>query len=94
MDMLISATPLSGASAERLLLKLVPGQALVYHVGYLPRDRERGPFFQQIHGLGTAMYNAHERGEVTLVQHKLKPFQYEYIAIKRDRTARKDNSRG
>lgn len=84
MQHFIHAADLTCASVNELLPKLTVGQALVYHVGSLMHDRVVGPKFATVHGVATAVYDAFERGEVTLVQRKLKqPFTYEYIAIKR-----------
>ena len=63
---------------------------IVYHVGYLPRDRSRGIDHVRLAQLAVAAMDAAERGEVHLFQRKLAPATdlvcgtYEYIAQKRD----------
>lgn len=74
---------LTHASLNELLPKMAPGQAVIYHVGSLMHDRLRGPHFATVHGVALAAWDAHERGEVTLVQHKIGPLEYEYIAVRK-----------
>jgi hypothetical protein len=80
---MIKPALLTYAALNELLPTMVKGQALVYHVGSLMLDRLRGPMYATVHGVALAAYQAYERGEVTLVQRKLAPLQYEYIAIRR-----------
>lgn len=70
------------ATLNDLLPAMEKGQRLVYHVGSLMFDRLRGPMYATVHGVALAAYQAYERGEVTLVQRKIAPLQYEYIAIR------------
>lgn len=74
--------PLTHATVTDLIPKMLPGQILVYHIGSLMFDRLRGPMCLTVNGVALAAYDAYKRGEVTLVQHKIAPLQYEYIAIK------------
>lgn len=74
--------PLTFASFNELLPRMRPGHQIIYHVGSLMYDRLRGPSFQTAHGVALAAYQAYEREEVTLVQHKIAPLTFEYIAIK------------
>jgi hypothetical protein len=71
------------AAINEALPTMQPGERLIYHVGSLMYDRIRGPAFGTVHGAAQAAWEAHTRGEVTLVQHKVGPNVYEYIAIKR-----------
>lgn len=83
MNAPLKLAALTYASLNELLPKLSEGQLLIYHVGSLMFDRLRGPMFQTVHGVALAAYQAYERGEVTLVQHKIAPLTYEYIAVKK-----------
>ena len=79
---------LTAAAINELIPTMEVGQAIVYHVGSLMHDRLRGPAFQTVHGAAQAAWDAYERGEVTLVQRKLAPLTFEYIAIKRPSAAK------
>lgn len=74
---------LTAAALDELLPKMEVGQAIVYHTGSLMYDKLRGAQFQTVFGVAKTMWDAYERGQVTLVQRKLGPLVYEYIAIKR-----------
>lgn len=65
------------------IANMLPGHKLVYHVGSLMHDRQSGLHFQTVHGVALAASEAYDRGEVTLVQRKLAPLKFEYIAIKK-----------
>lgn len=83
MNAPVKLATLTYASIKELLPKMAKGQMLIYHIGSLMHDRLRGPMFQTVHGVALAAYEAYQAGEVTLVQHKVAPLQFEYIAIKR-----------
>lgn len=83
MNVALKIPALTHASFNELLPKMKPGQAVIYHFGSLMHDRLRGPHFQTVHGVALAAYEAYEREEVTLVQHKIGPLEFEYIAIRR-----------
>lgn len=83
MNAPVKLATLTYASINELLPKMEKGDSLIYHIGSLMHDRLRGPMFQTVHGIALAAYQAYERGEVYLVQHKIAPLQYEYIVIKR-----------
>lgn len=89
MNIAVRIPSLTHASVNELIAKMEPGQMLIYHVGSLMHDRLRGLHFQTVHGVALAAYEAYERGEVTLVQHKIAPLTFEYIAIKAPRNAAK-----
>lgn len=74
---------LTATSVTEMLSRMAPGQILIYHVGTLMYDRIRGLEFGRVHGAAQAAWNAYVRGEVTLVQRKLAPLKYEYIAIRK-----------
>lgn len=65
------------------------GKSYVYHVGYLARDRETKPrdetekaYYAEIANVANYAYKLHEAGKVSLVQRRLEPMKFEYIAIK------------
>ncbi len=64
------------------LQRLKPGRALLYHTGSLMHDRKEGPAYHEVHGAAHAAYVAYTRGEVTLIQRKLKPLVFEYLAVR------------
>ena len=66
-----------------------PGDWIIYHTGYLFRDREFGPDFQNVHAVATAAYDAYDEARVTLVQRRIGPGVYAYCAIKLDYDAHK-----
>lgn len=75
------------------LKMLKPGQRVVYHTGSLMFDRQRGLEFGRVHGAAKAAWDAYTAGLVTLVQRKLAPLKYEYIAIRRNATKVKPKHR-
>lgn len=85
MNMAVRLPILTHATVAAFLEHADPGEALIYHVGSLMHDRLLGLHFQTVHGVALAAYQAYERGEVHLVQHKIGPLDHEYIAIKRAR---------
>lgn len=75
---------LTTASLKDLIPKMAPGQALIYHVGSLMFDRTQpGPYSRLVDEIATAAWDAHQRGEVTLVQHKIGLNKFEYVAVKK-----------
>ena len=77
-----------------------PGDRLTYHVGLLATDRERSEmlakhntyahvYYEPIHSVGLYAMYYYEQGVLELVQRKMKPGVYEYIAIKRKTKRRK-----
>jgi hypothetical protein len=78
---LTAATP---DGAKDLIAKMVPGQAMIYHVGSLMHDRRKeGPYSRMVDEVARIFYSAFELGEITLVQKRIAPLVFEYIAIKR-----------
>ena len=61
------------------------GDPVVYHRGSLMFDRLRGPNFQNVHAIATAAWEAFMAGRCTLVQHRISPLEFDYIAIKKDK---------
>ncbi len=66
------------------------GDSIIYWRGHLACDRMRvdnidGRLLYRImypaHAIGKLMYKAYANDRVTLVQRKVEPFDYEYIAI-------------
>lgn len=65
------------------------GKSYVYHVGYLARDREtkgKDPteqaYYDEIKRVADHAYRLQEEGRVSLVQRRLEPMKFEYIATK------------
>jgi hypothetical protein len=84
MNAPLRQTTMTCAAINALLPTMLPGEALIYHVGSLMHDRVRGLEFGRVHGAAQAAWDAYERGEVTLVQRRIAPLKFEYIAIRRD----------
>jgi hypothetical protein len=67
---------------------LSPGQHIVYHRGSLMFDRKvdnvLGMEARRVDETAKAAWAAYMCGEVELVQRKIAPLKYEYIAIRRD----------
>ena len=58
----------------------MPTEGVLYHTGFLMAERlYRG----NVHKVAWAMWEAHQRGEVHLVQRKLRDYVYEYWAYPR-----------
>lgn len=70
-------TFLSALSAAR------KGEKIIYHTGWLMTDRRFGPTFDRVHAVATAAMEAWNDARVHLVQRRLGPNVYEYIAVKR-----------
>jgi hypothetical protein len=81
------------ASFQRWLDTARAGAHFIYYRGFLAADRETVTllpgygsymhvFYEPMHTLGQMAWHAYEKGRVTLVQRKLRPEQYEYIAFK------------
>lgn len=79
----VTLSRFTAAALAELIPQMSPGQSVVYHTGSLMFDKLRGAHFQTVFGVAKIAWDAYEKGEVTLVQHKLAPLVYEYIAIKR-----------
>lgn len=65
------------------------GKKYTYHVGYLARDREAKPrdaaekaYYEEIGAVANYVFRMYEEGRITLVQKRLEPMRFEYIAIK------------
>ena len=65
------------------------GKSLTYHVGYLARDRETKPrdptekaYYDEMSAVANYMFKLSEEGRVSLVQKRIAPMQFEYIATK------------
>lgn len=67
-----------------------PGKVYIYHVGFLMRDRGGGEDGEPPvpHKMGDIAWKAYKAGEVTLLQKRLKPGQFLYLALKRGVRAR------
>ena len=64
-----------------------PGERIAYAVGFLivavhKADVEKHPDAQKLEGIQWTAWKAHERGAVHLVQRRLGPERYEYLAVK------------
>lgn len=60
-----------------------PSQVLIYHEGYLLRDREHGPNMLAVNGLALEAWAAVEAGKVIAVQRRVGDLHYEYLLVKR-----------
>ena len=58
------------------------GERIVYHVGSLMYDRLVGPEFQAIHATAVAAMELSTEGKCLLMQRKVGPLTYEYMAQK------------
>ena len=58
------------------------GERVQYHSGLLMYDRQHGPFFQNVHAIAHAAWEAFEAGRCTLVQHRINPTVCDYYAVK------------
>lgn len=66
---------------ERWLREAKPGDRRIYFVGYLPVAKWRW----QVRRAARIAWEAYLDGKVHLVQSKVGPGQYEYIAVRRSR---------
>lgn len=81
--------PLTYGTLSKILLDLQPSQSLVYYTGLLGRDSEiPSPEHTRVRGVQRAAMEAYERGQVTLVQRRLREGVYEYIAVRLSQPAR------
>lgn len=58
------------------------GEQLVYHRGFLLRDRQNAMSAHDYKGIGMTLWAAYLRGQVTLAQRRIGEGCYEYIAFK------------
>ena len=65
------------------------GKSLVYHTGYLAKDREtkardatEKAYYDEISAVANYLFGLAEEGRVSLVQKRLGPMRFEYIATK------------
>lgn len=79
----------SDVSFDYWLKGAKPGEWVVYYEGFLMRDREvfirGGGFVDNLPArikAAISAWKAYMRDEVKLVQKKLEPYEYHYIAIK------------
>lgn len=74
-----ATTPQAFANAVYLAR---PQERIIYHVGYLAKDRARGTRRFDIAEHATAVWTEMMRGRVHLVQHRIGPGCWQYQAIK------------
>lgn len=83
----MDATILHDATKE--MLAMPAGSKLVYHTGFLAEDRgetgKKTPAQTAVHKTANAFWEMHRNGAVALVQRRLEPGLYEYIAIRNKR---------
>ena len=82
----VSIEPLSFGTFNALFYALEPGQAIIYHTGFLARDRDGvRDEEKRVHRLGEATWEAWRRGDAHLLQRRvsLLPSKFEYIAVRR-----------
>lgn len=77
------------ANVKAWYVNALRGKSLTYHVGYLARDRETKPrdatekaYFDEMSAIANYMFKLSEEGRVSLVQKRIAPMQFEYIATK------------
>jgi hypothetical protein len=65
------------------------GTKVVYHTGFLARDREakardaaEKEYYKELNAASNYMFKLAEEGRVALVQKRLEPNKFEYIAVK------------
>jgi hypothetical protein len=75
--MTVATTPDELAAAVKAL---PPGSVVHYHVGFLLRDRATSPASK---ASGVAAMALYEAGKIDLLQRRLEPDRYEYLAIVR-----------
>lgn len=79
----LPTTPFTYGTLSQTLLDLAPGQSVIYHTGMLAKDREfPSADYLRVRETQRAAMEAYERGQVTLVQRRLKDGVYEYIAVR------------
>jgi hypothetical protein len=66
-----------------------PGSRKTYYTGHLFADRQQEvrkgvltPKAKRVHALGNEAWSLYEKGLVTLVQKKIGPMLYDYIAVR------------
>lgn len=73
------------------ILGMRPGESVVYHEGYLVRDRgepkKRTDAQQAVHDTATIAMRLYEQGSVNLVQRRRGEFWYEYVAVRTSRVS-------
>jgi len=67
-------------NADRLINEAEPGHVFVYHIGFLPKDRERS---NQIAALAGLVWRKQLERRVQLIQRRLGEESYEYLAVRR-----------
>ena len=80
--------PLTRQQFEAWLRQAAPGDRVVYHRGYLAVDRVRGstglsePDRRELLAVAKAAMMLAERGEIHLVQRRIEPGSFSYLAVK------------
>jgi hypothetical protein len=80
--------PLTRQQFEAWLRQAAPGDRLVYHRGYLAVDRARGstrlsePDRRELGAVAKAALILAERGEIHLIQRRVEPGDFSYLAVK------------
>jgi hypothetical protein len=70
-------------SAERIVRDARPGTQFVYYVGDLAFDRKMGKIETPVGLIARRMMALSDRGIVDLVQRRIDPETFEYIAIRK-----------
>lgn len=81
-EALVIAHPaiVTAAELHQWLLRAEPGAALLYHVGYLPTDRQRD---SEVAETAIKANWLAETGRATLLQRRRGEHDYEYLIVKR-----------
>lgn len=67
------------ADFQTLLAAAAVGERIIYHTGDLQFQRQKG---SQLDATAEAVWQAHLRGDCTMVQRRVSPYVWEYIAVK------------
>jgi len=65
---------------NRAINEAEPGHVFVYHIGFLPKDRENNP---QLAALAGLLWHKQLERRVQLTQRRLGEESYEYLAVRR-----------
>lgn len=64
-------------------IRMQPGEVHIYHTGMLAMDRGKTGKGAEVADRAVAAYRAYQSGLVHLVQKRLGPYKYQYMAVRR-----------
>lgn len=73
---------MSELTLRRWIRSARSGEQLMYHRGLLMQDRQDASAPHNYNGIGVVLWQAYQRGQVTLAQRRVSEGCYEYLAIK------------